>query len=291
MQIEGYTPGPRESLLLHRATVPPGYFGLLGIRLIEGREFTENDEGGRRPLPMIVNESFARRYFRGASPIGRKVRCENNDAIVVGMVRDSKYHTPVEAPTPFFYLPFRQWFAPGLNFSVFLKTAGDPLCLTPVLRREALKLNQDAVFNTNLLTDATTMSMFPQRVAASLLGVVSAISLLLAAVGLYSVMSYAVSQRTQEVGIRMALGAQPGQVLAMIVRQGLLMTIPGLLAGSVIALGAARVVSGMLVEVSPSDPLTYAAAAAFLALVAALASFLPAVRAMRVDPVVALRDE
>ena len=120
---------------------------------------------------------------------------------------------------------------------------------------------------------------------------VGGISLLLAAIGLYSVMSYAVSQRTQEMGIRMALGAERGDVLGLVLREGLRLTVPGLLAGSVIALAAARIVGGMLVNVSASDPLTFASAAAFLGLVAALASYVPALRATRVDPMIALRAE
>jgi ABC-type antimicrobial peptide transport system permease subunit len=240
---------------------------------------------------IIVNETFANRFFHGRSPIGRKVRYEGNQATVVALVKDSKYHTPMEGPTPFFYIPFRQWFAPGLNFSVFIKTTGDPLQMTPVLRREALALNQDAVFSTSLLSDATSHSLFAQHVAASLLGVVGGISLLLAAIGLYSVMAYAVSQRTQEMGLRMALGAQPRDVLWLVLRDGLRLIVPGVLAGSILALLAARIVGGMLVNVSTWDPLTFVSAAAFLALVATLASYLPALRAMRADPMVALRNE
>jgi ABC-type antimicrobial peptide transport system permease subunit len=163
--------------------------------------------------------------------------------------------------------------------------------MTPVLRREALALNQDAVFTTRSLSDATTGSLFAQHVAASLLAVVGAISLLLAAIGLYSVMSYAVSQRTQEMGIRMALGAQPGDVLGLVLKDGLRLIVPGLAAGTLMALAAARIVGGMLVNVSASDPLTLASAAAFLGLVAAFASYLPALRATRVDPMVALRNQ
>ncbi len=290
IDVEGYTPAPNEQMMIHRATVPPGYFKLLGIRMLDGRDFTERDSA-EAPTVIIVNETFANRFFHGRNPIGRKVRCESRQATVVGLVKDSKYHTPIEGPTPFFYTPFRQWFAPGLNFSVFIKTAGDPLRMTPVLRREALALNQDAVFSTRLLSDATSDSLFAQHAAASLLGVVGGISLLLAAIGLYSVMSYAVSQRTQEMGIRMALGAQPGAVLRQVLKEGLRLTVAGLIAGSVLALAAARIVGGMLVNVRASDPLTFASAAAFLVLVAALASYLPALRAMRVDPVVALRNE
>jgi predicted permease len=290
VDVEGYAPAPKEQMMIHRATVPPGYFKLLGIRMLEGRDFTESDSEGA-PRVIIVNETFANHFFHGGNPIGRKVRYEGHPATVVGLVKDSKYHTPIEGPTPFFYIPFRQWFAPGLNFAVFIKTAGDPLRMTPVLRREALALNQDAVFSTRLLSEATAGSLFVQRVAASLLGVVGGISLLLAAIGLYSVMSYAVSQRTQEMGIRMALGAQSGDVLGLVLRQGFWLIVPGVLAGSVVALAAARIVGGMLVNLTASDPFTFASAAAFLGLVAALACYLPARRATRVDPIVTLRNE
>lgn len=290
LDIEGYAPAPNEQMMIHRTTVPPGYFKLLGIRMLDGRDFTERDSDGA-PVVIIVNETFANRFFNGRNPIGRKVRCEGNLATVVGLVKDSKYHTPLEGPTPFFYIPFRQWFKPGLNFSIFLKTDGDPLKMTSILRREALALNQDAVFSTRLLSDANARSLFTQQAAANLLAAVGGISLLLAAIGLYSVMSYAVSQRTQEMGIRMALGALPRDVLRMVLREGLRLTVPGLLVGSAVGFAAARVVSGMLVNISPSDPLTFVATAVFLALIAVVACVLPARRAMRVDPMVALRDE
>ncbi len=290
ISVDGYTPAPNEQMMIHRATVAPGYFNLLRIPLLEGREFTELDSSGS-PIVIIVNETFAKRFFRGENPIGRKIRCEGREMTVVGLARDSKYHTPIESPTPFFYIPFRQWFAPGLNFSIFVKTAGDPLLMTPVLRQEALALNQDALFSTRLLSEATAGSLFAQRAAASLLGVVGAIALLLAAIGLYSVMSYAVSQRTREIGVRMALGAKPGDVLRQMLGAGLRLTVPGLLLGGVAALAAARIIKGMLVNVAASDPLTFLAAGAFLILVAVMASYLPAQRATRVDPMVTLRNE
>jgi len=290
VSVEGYVPAPNEQMLIHRATVPPGYFNVLGIRMLEGRDFTERDEAGA-PRVIVVNETFARRFFKGGNPIGRKVQYEGHPATVVGLVKDSKYHTPIEGPTPFFYIPFRQWFRPGLNFSIFIKTAGDPSRMTAVLRQEALALNQDATFSTRSLAEATTRSLYAERVASSFLAVVGGIALFLAAIGLYGVMSYAVSQRTQEMGIRMALGARPGDVLGLVLRQGLRLIVPGLAAGSIAALAAARIVGSMLVNVSASDPLTFAAAAAFLALVAGLATYLPALRATRVDPMVALRNE
>ncbi len=290
LDVDGYVPAPNEPMMIHRATVPPGYFNLLGIRMLEGRDFTARDVAGA-PRVIVVNETFAKRFFYGSNPVGRKVRYGGNESTVVGLVKDSKYHTPLEGPTPFFYVPFHQWFAPGLNFSIFIKTAGDPLRMTSVLRREALALNQDAVFTTRLLSDANTSSLYAQNIAASLLGVVGGISLLLAAIGLYSVMSYAVSQRRQEMGVRMALGAQRGDVLGLVLREGVRLAVAGLLAGGIVALAAERMVGGMLVHISGADPLTFAAAAAFLGVVAALASYLPALQATRVDPMVALRNE
>jgi predicted permease len=128
LDIEGYTPAPKEQMMIHRATVPPGYFNLLGIRLLDGRDFTEQDSA-KAPRVLIVNETFTKRFFYGRNPIGRKIRCEGDVFTVVGLVKDSKYHTPIEGPTPFFYIPFRVWFAPGLNFAIFIKTrsaANDP---------------------------------------------------------------------------------------------------------------------------------------------------------------------
>jgi predicted permease len=286
--VEGYVPAPSEQMLIHRATVPPRYFEFMGIRMMDGRDFTELDEAGAPPV-MIVNETFARHFFGGSSPIGRAVQLYGKRATIVGEVKDSKYNTPIEEPAPYFYLPFRQYFAPGLNFSILIKTAGDPMATLPELRREALALNPDAFFHPVLLSDAVGYSLYAQKVAASLLTVVGILCLVLAAVGLYSVMSYAISRRTQEFGVRMALGASRYQVVRMVARESFLLTIPGLVAGIVVAVVAFRVFSGMLVGVSATDPLTFAGCGLFLIAVSLLASYLPARRAMGIDPMVALR--
>ena len=288
LEVDGYIPRRDEQMILERATVPPGYFKLMGIPLLQGRDFTEMDGEGK-PMVIVVNETFSRRFFGGRNPIGRKVRIEHNPATVIGLVKDSKYGSLIEKQMPFFYIPFDQWFFPGLNFAVMLKTSGDPMLLTPVLQREALALNPDAVFHTSRMEDATEASLYPQRVAAALLSVVGAVCLVLAAIGLYCVMSYAVSQRTQELGVRLALGASRSDVLVLVVREGLRLTMPGLAAGIAAALGAARLVSGMLFHVSAADPATFAAAAMFLGLVAVIASYLPAVRATRLDPMRVIR--
>lgn len=286
--VDGYVPAPNEQMLIHRATVPPGYFDFMGIRMIEGRDFTERDEAGAGAV-MIVNETFAQHFFGEATPIGRTVHIPGANVTLIGEVKDSKYDTPMQAPIPYFYVPFQQVFAPGLNFSILIKTAGDPMTTIPDLRREALALNQDAFFHTVSLEDAVGYALYPQKVAATLLTATATLCLLLAAVGLYSVMSYAISQRTQEIGVRMALGASHFKVLQMVTRESVLLTLPGLVLGTVAAVVVLRFFRSMLVGVSPTDPLTFLGASVFLIAVALLASYLPARRALQIDPMIALR--
>ena len=286
--INGYVPVPNEQMLLHRATVPPGYFDFMGIRMQEGRDFTDRDQAGAARV-MIVNETFARHFFGEATPVGRTVQAGGDNFTIIGEVSDSKYNTPMEPPVPYFYVPFDQWFAPGLNFSVLIKTAGDPMAVIPDLRREALALNQDGFFHSVRLEDAVGFSLYPQRVAAILLGATATLCMILAAVGLYSVMSYAISQRTQEFGVRIALGASRTRVVQLVTRESIVLILPGLFLGVIVAIVAQRFFGSMLVGVSPTDPLTFVCAAGFLILIAVLASYVPARRALRIDPIIALR--
>ena len=288
LTVDGYVPAPGERMWVHRATVPPGYFQLMGIPMLEGRDFTESDEG-TAPVVMVVNEAFARRFFGDRSPVGRTVRIGQATATIIARVRDSKYDTPTEGEQPYFYLPFRQWFYPGLNFAFLIKTAGDPMLVVPDLRREALALNQDAVFRSMRLSDAIGYSLYAQKTVATLLGVMGAVCLLLAAVGLYGVVACAVSQRTHEFGIRMALGASRRDVARLVATAGLRLAVPGLLVGVLVAFAAARAVGGMLVGVDAADPLTFGVSALFLLAVTLLASYWPARRAVAVDPMVAVR--
>jgi predicted permease len=286
--IDGYVPAPNEQMLLHRATVPPGYFDFMGIRMMDGRDFSERDEAGA-PAVMIVNETFAHHFFGEATPLGRTIHISGANLTVIAEVKDSKYDTPMQAPIPYFYVPFQQVFGPGLNFSMLIKTTDDPMAVIPDLRREALALNQDAFFHSVRLEDAVGYSLYPQKVAATLLTVTATLCLLLAAIGLYSVMSYAISQRTQEIGVRMALGASHFKVLQMVTQESVLLTLPGLVLGIGAALVALRFFRSMLVGVSPTDPLTFLGASLFLVAVALLASYLPARRALQIDPMIALR--
>lgn len=291
LDVEGYQPAKGESMAINRNLVAPGYFSLLRIPLRAGRDFTEQDDA-KAPRVMIVNESFVRRYFDGGNAIGRKVRGPGGTLTVVGVARDSKYFRLTESNKPYFFLPFNQQYYPGYHISFYLRGTRGPDELAATLRREAAALNPNAgLFQMMTLLEYNGGAVFPQRLAASILTVLGGLSLLLAAVGLYSVMAYSVSQRTQEIGIRMAMGAQPGDVLGMVVRKGMALTLGGLAVGLAAAFVAARLVAGMLIQVSASDPLVFGGAAAFLTLAALLACLLPARRATRVDPIDALRCE
>jgi predicted permease len=290
LSVDGYVPAPGEEMAIPRGSVPPGYFQFMGIRLLEGREFTERDDAAS-PAVVVVNETFARRFFGDRSPVGRTVRTGGASLTIVGLARDSKYDTPTEPPKPYFYRPVRQVFAPGLNFSVLVRTTGDPMLVVPELRREALALNQDAAFRSVRLSDAIGYSLYVPMLAASLLTVVGLVCILLAAVGLYSVVSFAVGQRAPEFGVRMALGASPWNVVLMVGRESLVLAAPGALAGIAAALVAGRAVRGMLFGVGAADPSAFGGAALLLLGVILLASYWPARRAARVDPASALRSQ
>jgi predicted permease len=290
LRIEGYSPRRSENMKIYRGVVAPGYFRLLRIPLLQGRDFTEQDDVESARV-MIVNQTFARRFLGGGNPIGRKVHGWGKDFTVVGVARDSKYHTPNEPALPYFYVPFRQVFREDLGISFLVRTAaGSPWQALAALRREARALDPNAgVFDSMPMTEFISASLFPQRVAAVLLSVLGMIALLLAAAGLYSVMAYSVVQRTREIGIRMALGAKPNDVVCLVMRQSLTVTIAGLAAGFLTALAVTRLVGSLLVNISATDPGVFASATLFLAAVAAVAGYLPARRATRIDPNAALR--
>lgn len=291
IEVEGYMPRRGENMKLYRSLVAPGYFGLLNVPLLEGRDFTE-DDGPAAPRVMIVNQAFARRFFGGASPVGRKVRAWGHWHTVIGLARNARYHEPAGTREAYFYASYRQAFSTGLNTAFFVRTRGSMEEAAAAVRREAAEIDPSAgVLDAIPMAEHISQALYPLKVAATLLAALSALAVLLAGVGLYSVMAYAVSRRTHEFGVRMALGAQPGAVILMVLRQGMALTLIGLAAGAAASLALGRMAGGMLVDVRAADPATFAAAAAFLAAVAMLASFVPARRATRVDPMAAVRCE
>ncbi len=291
LQIEGYVPAPNENMKLYRNLISPGYFDLLKIRFIAGRDFNLRDDYSNQPV-IIVNQAFVRHFLPNKEVIGQKVHGWGKWFTIVGVVADSKIYRLTESPTPYFYVPIRQIYRPEMGLKFYVRTAASLDEAVAALRRESQAIDPAVpVFDTMPLDEYIASSLFPQRIAASLLGTLSSIALLLAAIGLYGVMAYSVAQRTSEIGIRVALGAQPTHVLRMILREGLIMAVPGLVVGTLLAIALTRVVSASLVEVSPRDPVIYAAAAVFTIFIALCAAATPARRASKVDPIIALRYE
>jgi predicted permease len=304
LHIEGYVPSPGENMKIFRNVISPGCLDVLRIPLLEGRNFTEqDDERDTSPLVMIVNQAFVNRFFAGRNPIGRRVHGWGDWFRIVGVVRDSKYHYLGEAPVPYIYVPFRQVFRADMNLAFYVRVQGDPMLALPALRAAVRNIDPSVtVFDPVPLKEFIGASLYPQRMAATLMAVLGALSVLLAAVGLYSVMAWSVVQRTQEIGIRMALGAPRGKVLGMVVAQGFRLVCCGLAVGILLAMVAARSAAGISFTNSAmgggvgllgnaGDPLVFAAAVVFLSGVALLAVWLPARRAASVDPMQALRSE
>ena len=291
LEIQGYVPGPNENMKFYRNLVAPGYFDLMKIPLLEGRDFNLRDDRGNQPV-MIVTQEFVRRFLPNQNPIGQKVHGWGKWFVIVGVARDSKIYRLTENASPYFYVPIRQIYRPEMGLKFYVRSSAPLDEVVVAVRREAQTIDPAVpVFNAMPLEEYIAASLFPQRIAASLLGALGSVALSLAAIGLYGVMAYSVSQRTNEIGIRVALGARPFDVLRMIMRESMTLALPGLLVGSLLATALARVVSASLVEVSPRDPAIYAAAAAFTILITLCAAAGPARKAARVDPMVALRYE
>jgi predicted permease len=289
LEVEGYVPGPNENMKIYRDLVSPGYFETMKIPLVEGRDFDLRDDATSLKV-MIVNQEFVRRFLANRSVIGRKVHGWGQWFTIVGVAKDSKYHRVSESPQPYFYIPIRQVFRPEYGLTFDVRTSGSVNEAIAALRREAAAIDPAlTIFDAEPMTEYVAASLFGAKIAASLLSVLSGLGLLLAAIGLYSVMAYAVAQRTGEIGIRVTLGAQPRDIMRLVIRQGLAFAAAGLVVGSLAAAALARVVAAMLVGVGPTDPLVYAAATGFTVLVTLASAAIPAWRALRVDPAMALR--
>jgi putative ABC transport system permease protein len=268
-----------------------GYFGTLGISLVRGRDINEMDRDGA-PRVVVINEAMARMFWRDQDAIGKRFKFFGDQEFrqVVGIVEDTKIFTLGEDAQPQAYIPVLQQFNPTMTLNV--RTQGDGEALLPTLRREVQALQPTMPLTNVQTTDELLRQVLcAPRMGAALLGIFGLIALTLAAIGIYGVMSYSVNQRTVEFGLRMALGARPSDVLGLVLRQGMLLVACGLLIGVVTALFASRLVGALLVGMSATDPATFGFISLLLAAVAALAGYVPARRATRVDPMVALRYE
>jgi predicted permease len=291
LQIQGYVASPSENMKIYRTLAASGYFDLMKIPLLEGRDFNARDDRKAPPV-MIVNQEFVRRFIPTGTAIGRLVQGWGKWFTIVGVVSDSKIYRLTEAPMPYFYVPIRQIYRPEMGLVFFVRTSGTLDGAIATLRREAQAVDPAVpLFEATSLNDSISASLFSQRISANLLSVLGSVALFLAALGLYGVMAYSVAQRTNEFGLRMALGAQRSDISRVVLGHGARLAGIGVLAGAVVALALTRLLSSLLFAVSASDPLTFAGVAVLLALVAMAACFIPAWKAMHVDPMVALRYE
>lgn len=295
-EVEGYVPDRSENMKIARDLVSPGYFGLMKIPIVEGRDFTPADTATRlhndpdHLKVMIVNQEFARRFFAGRDPIGRKVRGWGEWFTVVGVAGNIKWQQLTERPRPGIYVPIRQVYRPEYGLTFEVRTAGPVTAAMAAIRREAAAIDPGMMlFDSMPLPEYISASLYGQKIGATLLNVLGGLGLFMAALGLYSVMAYSVAQRTGEIGIRMTLGAKPRHMLLLVLRQCLGLAFLGLIAGSLAAAALARMLGAVLVSVSPDDPAVYAGAAGIIVAIALLAAAIPAWRALRVDPMVALR--
>jgi macrolide transport system ATP-binding/permease protein len=286
--VDGYEVSPEERPTVDYNEVGPDYFATMGIPLVSGREFTRADDK-RAALVAIVNETMAAQFWRGRNPIGERVQVKDRWMQVVGVAKDSKYRSVREAAKPFFYVPLRQNFS--VSAALFIRTPLSPETVAVTLAREVHALDPSlAPYELITLQEQLDRSTSPQLVAVTLVSVLGALALLLAVIGLYGVMSYAVSQSSRELGLRMALGASASNLVQLVLSRGLASTAGGALLGAAVALALTRLLGNLLYKVSPRDPLVFTAAFGVMTIAALAACFLPAWRATRTDPAEALRD-
>jgi putative ABC transport system permease protein len=286
--VDGYQRPPEEQPTVEYNEVGPGYFTTIGIPLVSGREFTRADDE-KVALVAVVNETMAGQYWRGKNPIGERVQVKGRWMQVVGVAKDSKYESVREAPKPFFYVPLRQNFS--VDGDLYIRTPLGPETMATALLREVHSLDPDlALYELISLQELLDRSTSPQKAAVILVGVLGGLALLLAAIGMYGVMSYAVSQSRRELGLRMALGAGAANLLRLVLSRGLALTAGGVLLGAAVALGLTRLLGNLLYKVSPRDPLAFGSALVVITIASFAACFLPAWRATRVDPARVLRD-
>ncbi len=285
--VDGYQPAPDEQPTVDYIEVGPAYLATMGIPLVSGREFTRTDIE-TAPLVAVVNEAMAAQYWRGRDPVGQRLQVKGRWVQVVGVSKMSKYRNLMETSKPFFYTPLRQG---PLGQGLQIRTSLGPGTVAKALAREIHALDPNlAPVEVITMREQVDRTTAVQRIQVMMLGVFGGLALLLAAIGLYGVMSYTVSQSTREFGLRMALGADASNVLRLVMRHGVTLTAGGVVLGAGAALGLTRLMGNLLYKVSPRDPLAFGTAFLVMAMASLAACFLPAWRATRTDPVRALRE-
>jgi putative ABC transport system permease protein len=285
--VDGYDAQPDQQPASEYNEIGPGFLATMGIPLVSGREFTRADDEAA-PLVAIVDETMAAEYWRGADPVGRRLKVKDRWMQIVGVARNARYRNLLETPMPFFYVALRQ------NFSALtalqIRSTQGPAALAPSLVRQIHALDAN-VAPSELITmrEQVERTTAAQRISVTILVVFGGLAVVLAAIGLYGVMAATVSQSSRELALRMALGAGTSDLVRLVLSKGLILTTGGLVLGLVVALQATRLLGYLLYQVSPRDPIAFASAFAVIAVASFVACFMPAWRATRTDPLRALR--
>ncbi|HEV2616875.1 MAG TPA: ABC transporter permease [Candidatus Acidoferrales bacterium] len=289
VDAEGYVPQPHESMSIDIADVSPDYLRTMQIPLLSGREFTVGDTEKSQPVAM-VDQDFVRRYWSNEDALGKRVRVNGKWYAVVGVTANFDIHDLGQNPKPFVYLPLFQDYTPQV--AIHLRVAGNPLGYVTAAESAVHSLDADLpLSDVATLQSRIELNSTAQRIGGVFVGAFGVLALILAAVGVYGVLAYTMRQRTHELGIRMALGAEPRGIFALVLKQGAILAFAGIAIGLAASFVLTRALSRELFGVSPADPLTYAGVGIALLAVALLACYIPARRAMRTDPMVALRYE
>jgi macrolide transport system ATP-binding/permease protein len=289
IEVDGYQPPPNEQPTVEYIEVTEDYFTTLGLPIVSGREFMRTDDENMPPV-AIINETMAAKYWPEKNPIGQRLKSKDRWLQVVGIAENSNYHTKTETAIPFFYVPLRQNFR--VQNSLLIRTRETPGAMMSALAREVHALDPNlAPLITDRLQDQIDLISYSQRLAVTLVALFGGMALFLAAIGLYAVVSYTVSQGVRELGLRMALGAGTKDLMRLVMSRGLFLTASGVAIGILAAMMLTRLMGNMLYKVSPHDPLAFGTAFAVITIASLVASFLPAWRATRIDPVQALREQ
>jgi macrolide transport system ATP-binding/permease protein len=289
LTIDGYQPAPDEQLNSSYLEVGDDYFKTLGVPIVAGREFQRTDDEKAAPV-TVVNETMAAKYWPGKDPIGQRLKVKDRWLQIVGVAKNVKYEDKLELPRTFFYVPMRQNFLE--TNALLVRTRETPGAIKAALAREVQALDPNLAPTAPFrVQEQVDRKGYTQRLAATLIAIFGAMALFLAAIGLYAVMSYFVSQSTRELGLRMALGANPTDLLRLVISRGLQLTAAGIVFGGIVALILTRLMGNLLYKVSPHDPLAFGTAFALITIASLAACVLPAWRATHIDPTQALREQ